>query len=58
MKIVNFWAKEGPNRGLGDPLRVIQWDAALWLIYNILRKLNARNKKKLLNRFLEIWQKV
>ncbi len=28
VKIVNFLATEGPNRGLVDPVRVIQWGPA------------------------------
>ncbi len=28
VKIVHFFAMEGPNRGLGDLLRVIQWGPA------------------------------
>ncbi len=30
VKIVNFWAMEGLNRGLGDPLQVIQLSPALY----------------------------
>ncbi len=29
VKIVNFLATEGPNRGMGDPIRVIQLSPAL-----------------------------
>ncbi len=56
MKISNkicfrFFAMEGPS---SDSIE----SSSLWLIEDIPRKLYARNKKKLLNRFWEIWQKV
>ncbi len=54
----HFWQKKGPNRGPGHPLQMIQWGSTTsWLINANQRKVYARKKNKLLNRFWEIMTK-
>ncbi len=52
----------GHAHGSGDmvmaPSCISIESSSSWLIEDIPRKLYARNKKKLQNRFCEIWQKV
>ncbi len=41
VKIVNFLAMEGPNRGRGPPLGYSMGFSSSWLIDNVLTKLYA-----------------